>query len=396
LKLPSHLFSQNHLGTLCLLAALSACTSTKIVTANSTPAIQASATVAEELMLDVGISPFDPGIPETLEELEKAFIVPDVRRAESGYLAYHLKDTLELTGNWGAVRVTPNLSDSVDLHVSGEILLSDGEMLKVRAVAIDSTGKTWLDKNYEDTASKFSYDAIKEDPFQDLYNDIANDLLEARQNYSNSEIVNIRQVSSLKFARSLSPDAFGTYLSESDGKIQVTQLPADGDVILERVNKIKEREYLFVDTMDDYYGRFYKDMRGSYDEWRLATYEEAILFRELQAQGNKRFWGGLGMAAAGVYAGTQSKTYAESAAAAGVVGGGIAMVKSGLNRKRESEIHEESLRELGQSLGGEITPYVLDIEGKTIQLSGTAEGQFQQWRTLLKQIYAEETGLTVN
>jgi hypothetical protein len=36
---------------------------------------------------------------------------------------------------------------------------------------------------------------------------------------------------------------------------------------------------------------------------------------------------------------------------------------------------------------------VLEIEGKTIELSGTASGQYQQWRGLLKQIYTEETGL---
>jgi hypothetical protein len=369
------------------------CTTTQVVTANSTPAIQANSDIALDLLMDIGITPFDPNIPEAEEDLEKGFIIPDVRLAESGYMAYHLKDTLELTGNWGAVRVTPTPTHTVDLQVSGRILLSDGEQLKAHIWVIDATGQTWINKAYDDTASKFSYDAIKEDPFQNLYNEIANDILLARQRASAATVKNIREVSTLKFARSLSPEAFAPYLVEESGRVEITQLPAKDDVMLQRVDNIKEREYLFVDTMDDYYGRFYTDMRDSYDEWRLATYQEAILLRQLQKQSRNRLIGGAAMVVAGIYAGTESQTYAESAASSGVVVGGIAAIKSGLDRRKSAEIHAQSLRELGQSLGGEITPYVLEIEGKTIELSGTASGQYQQWRGLLKQIYTEETGL---
>ena len=393
MKKPAHLIYSSVSGIFLLLAT--ACTTTNVINANSTPAIQAQEGLSQELLLDIGIIPFDPGIPETIEEIEEGFIVPDVRLAESGYIAYHLKDTLELTGNWGAVRVVPNRSESVDLHVTGNILLSDGEQLKVQVVATDSTGSTWLDKRYEDTASKLSYQSAKEDPFQDLYNDIANDILLKRQQRTANEIVNIRQVSTLKFARSLSPDAFGDYLTVNRGRTQISQLPSEDNAMLERVDLIKEREHYFIDTMDDYYGRFYQEMKASYDEWRLISYEEAILYRELKSQANKRILGGLGAAAAGVYAGSRSKTWAQSAAASGIVIGGIAGVRSGLERKKDAEIHEESLRELGQSLGGEIKPHVLNIEGKTIELTGTATGQFEQWRGILKEIYAEETGGTV-
>lgn len=393
MKKPSHMIHYSVSGIFLLLAT--ACTTTNVINANSTPAIQAQEGLSQELLLDIGIIPFDPGIPEDIEEIEEGFIVPDVRRAESGFIAYHLKDTLELTGNWGAVRVVPNPSESVDIHITGNILLSDGEQLKVQVVATDSTGSTWLNRRYEDTASKLSYQSAKEDPFQDLYNDIANDILLKRQQHTPNEIINIRQVSTLKFARSLSPDAFGNYLTENKSRTQITQLPSEDNAMLERVDLIKEREHYFIDTMDDYYGRFYQEMRDSYDEWRLVSYEEAILYRELKSQANKRLLGGLGAAAAGVYAGSRSKTWAQSAAASGIVVGGIAGVRSGLERRKDAEIHEESLRELGQSLGGEIRPHVLNIEGKTIELTGSATGQFEQWRGILKEIYAEETGVTV-
>jgi hypothetical protein len=37
----------------------------------------------------------------------------------------------------------------------------------------------------------------------------------------------------------------------------------------------------------------------------------------------------------------------------------------------------------------------VDVEGKTLQLTGTAEEQFQEWRRLLKELYENETGLPV-
>lgn len=373
---------------------LAGCTSTKVITANSTPAIQADGSQADELVLDIGITPFDPNIPSKEEDLDNGFIIPDVRRAESGYIAYHLKDTLELTGNWGAVRVTPKASDTVGLHINGKILISDGEKLRINIQVVDATGKIWVNKIYEDTASKFSYEVIKEDPFQDLYNEIANDILLVRQQASPDQISEIKTVANLRFAVDLAPNAFEGYLAENNGRFIPVQLPAEDDTMMRRLGQIKEREYVFVDTMDEYYGRFYTNMRESYDEWRLATYEEAILLRQLQQQSRNRLIGGAALVAAGIYAGSESSTYAETLASSGVVSGGIAAIRSGLNRRKDAEIHAQTLRELGQSLGSEIGPSVLKVEGETIELKGSAEVQFGKWRDLLKAIYIEETGVT--
>ena len=373
---------------------LTGCTSTKVITANSTPAIQADGSQPDELVLDIGITPFDPNIPSKEEDLDNGFLIPDVRRAESGYIAYHLKDTLELTGNWGAVRVTPKASDTVGLHINGKILISDGEKLRINIQVVDATGKIWVNKIYEDTASKFSYDVIKEDPFQDLYNEIANDILLVRQQASPDQISEIKTVANLRFAVDLAPNAFEGYLAENNGRFIPNQLPAEDDTMMRRLGQIKEREYVFVDTMDEYYGRFYTNMRESYDEWRLATYEEAILLRQLQQQSRNRLIGGAALVAAGIYAGSESSTYAETLASSGVVSGGIAAIRSGLNRRKDAEIHAQTLRELGQSLGSEIGPSVLKVEGETIELKGSAEVQFGKWRDLLKAIYIEETGVT--
>jgi hypothetical protein len=374
------------------ISMLSGCATTQIVIDNSRPATQAVEPIPFDERLDIGVLPVDSNIPAELAKIEKELIVPEVRRAESSYISYQLKDTLELTGNWGAVRVTPESSKSVDLELQGKILISDGEKLKVLMRATDAKGKVWFESTYEDTASRFSYEKPKEDPFQDLYNDIANDLLKTREALSREQLLEIKIVANLNFASDLAPDAFTGYLDESkQGQLKILQLPAETDSMMRRVKRIKEQEYLFVDTLDDYYSRFFREMKPSYDEWRHATYDEAIRLREVQRQAKNSLLTGVGLIAVGLAAGSEGNSWATSAAAAGAVAGGVGAIKSGLQRSKEAAIHAESLREMSRSLGTEITPYVLDIEGRTIELTGNAQEQYAQWKKLLQKIYVEET-----
>ena len=388
-----HIFTS--LTVLMGVIAIPACSSTEVIRANSTPPMIATTQSPIDLYMDIGIMPLEPGIPEGEEALENSLIIPDVRRAEARYIAYQLKDTLELTGNWGAVRVIPQFTEAVDILITGKILDSNGEELKIHVTVADSTGQVWLSQTFTDTASKYSYEAPKEDPFQDFYNDVANAILVYRQKLQNEDLAKIKQVSNLRYAIRLSPEAFGDYLTESKGRVKVHQLPASNDQMLVRVNRIKEREYLFVDTLDDYYGNFFRDMKASYHEWRYATYDEAVAAKRLKKESMKRLVGGAAVVAAGVAASAsrQSNTYASQAASLGVVGGGIGLIKSGLNRRQQAEVHENALKEISESLGAEITPHVLDIEGRTIELTGTADVQYEEWREILKQIYIEETGL---
>jgi hypothetical protein len=401
-KIPGALFTSLHKvsqGSILwlLFFLLQSCTSTQVIDANASPAIHSEEEIPEHLLLDIGIIVLDPGIPNSEEEIEKKGIVPDVRRAESRFIAYHLKDTLELTGNWGAVRVVPQDSSVVDIKINGRILLSDGEMLKAKIKATDSTGRVWLNRQYSDTASKLTYrNRLKEDPFQDLYNDIANDLLAARRKLANEDLQTLRSVSAIKFAKSLSPYAFDNYIEESrGGKAVITQLPADDDPMFARIDQIKEREYMFIDTLDDYYANFYREMEPSYHDWRQYSYEEAVLLREMQAEARKRGLAAAVLMIGGVVAGSKNSSAAGNTAALAGVLGGVALAKTALDKYKESEIHKESIKEISQSLGAEIQPLVLDIEGRTVELTGTLNSQYQQWRQILKEIYSEETGLAI-
>jgi len=375
------------------MALLTSCATTEIVTTTSEPAMVAQVPIEDALRLDVMILPFDPNL-ERIETVDSDIpISAEVRRAESRYQAYHLKETLEQTGNWGVVRVIPSPTNFQPLLVQAKILASDGENLRLFVKTTDAAGSVWINKEYSDSASKYAYQSVREDPFQDIYNQVANDLLKAHQARNASSIINIQNVARLKFAADLSPESVSNYLqTDRRGRVTVTQLPAENDLVMRRVGRLREQENLFVDTMDDYYLNFYRNVKPSYDEWRYATYDEAVRLRQMQKQARNRLLAGAALIAGGVYAGSQSETWAGDAAAAGAVVGGIGAVKSGMDRYKQAEIHEQALAELTQSLGMEIEPNVLQIEGQSIELEGTLDAQYGQWRRILKDIYAADQG----
>ena len=152
-------------------------------------AVQAQMQIPEDELLDVAIRAFDVGVPEDIakdeEALAKRRIYPDIRQAESRYLATMLRGTLESSGQWGAVRVVPDNVEFVDVVVSGKILDSTGAHLALEVSVADSTGRAWITKKrYESIADLGSYKtdaSLKQrDPFQNVYSQIANDMVAAR------------------------------------------------------------------------------------------------------------------------------------------------------------------------------------------------------------------------
>ena len=372
--------------------ALSSCGSTQVISANSSPAVMASEPLSPEELLDIGIITFDPNIPNDIEESNENLVVPDVRRAESRYIAYHLKNTLENTGNWGAVRVLPNSTESSHIEISGKILSSDGEMLRLKITAIDSKKNKWIERIFEDRATGLGYENPTEDPFQDLYNEIANELLAFKASLSSRDSANIKEIAKLRFARDLAPEKFDGYLVEDqNGSLRIEQLPASNDPMMIRVAQLEELDFLFIDTLDTHFNKFYRETQASYDEWRRTTFSEALRLRELQKEARRRIAAGALMIVGGIAAEGSSS----AAAYTGAIGG-VTAIRQGLSKRVQATNQELRLRELNEALASEITPYVLDIEGKTIQISGSAEQQFKEWKTLLKRIYADEISFLAN
>ena len=350
---------------------------------------------SEELLLDVGISVFDPNVPESFDEQNELNIQPEIRRAESNYMAYIAKNLLQSTGNWGAVRVVPRLSYAVDVTVSATILHSDGERLNLRVVASDARGQVWFDNDYETLASRYAYDASMPrdiDPYQATYNKIANDLLRFRVALTEDEILAIRTTAEMRFARDFATDAFEDYVIETTpGAYQIRRLPAPDDPMLSRVRMIREREYLFIDTLDEYFSSFANEMFTPYQSWRRATYSEAIAYREERNKARARLLAGTVGIVAGVAAQTSDNTVTQYGGTVGIIGGAM-MIKSGIAKRADAQLHIEVLRELGTSAEAEIMPHTIELENESIALQGSVNEQYEELRRILRKIYRTEMG----
>lgn len=374
--------------------ALGACTTTDVRTTAFTPLTVEDATIPESRLLDVGVVQFNPGL-DTAEVDEEQLVFPELRQAESRYIAVTLAESLQSSQGWGAVRVIPSERTNIDVTVTGRIVQSDGETLTVDVTVTDSRGQRWFTKQYTEQASHYAYDRkhpTKGDAFQGIYNRVANDMLVYLQQLSDEYIAELRTISELRFAQNFSPDAFGRYLSKTeDGLYKLNALPAENDPMLQRVRRIRERDYLFVDTLQGYYGTFVKSMETPYQEWRAMSYEEVKQMRELKRKArNHTIMGAAaiigGIAAAGAGAGS-----ARAAGQVGIAGGGY-LIKSGFDRRSEAKMHIEALQELGDSMQAEVEPRIVELEDRTVTLTGSVENQYRQWRELLKEIYEAETG----
>lgn len=349
--------------------------------------------IPEEALLDVGIPVLNDGLYLTDDE---DTVFPEVRFAEAIYFSNQLAKVLEKSGAWGAIRVTPSDEVIMDLYITGTILQSDGETLDLQIEVKDSSGKRWLSKDYKQTVGKYAYDRrLKSlgDPFQNLFIRIANDLLSYREKLSNQRAIELRTMSELRFAKTFSAQAFDSYISEKrNGTLVIDKLPADNDSILVRVRKIRERDYLYIDTMQDYYDGFTQQMHLAYQDFRRASYDSVVKARQLNRQGNQRIVAGIGAILAGIYGRSEADTrIASDAGTATAAVGGFAL-KSGLDKKQQASAYNESVAEMGSSLEAEIAPQVIELEDRTVTLTGTVQAQYQQWQELLQKIYQQERG----
>jgi len=73
--------------------------------------------------------------------------------------------------------------------------------------------------------------------------------------------------------------------------------------------------------------------------------------------------------------------------------GGIYAFRSGLDKRAEIKVHAESLKQLGDSFQTEVQPMVVDIEGRTLQLKGSAEEQYASGASCCRELWENETGL---
>lgn len=390
------LMNRSLFSTLMMGLIVSACSTNVVKSTTFTPVIQDTEFTPEELLLDIGVVNFDPGIDE-IDSDEEDTTNHQIRVAESRFAAFLLTETLQRSGNWGMVRVLPNNSSLMDVIINGTILQSNGEAMRIRINVKDSTGRNWYTREYNEVISQFSYDPNQRrmnDPFQAIYNNIANDLLIYRkENVTENQITEIRKITELLFAQRFAPQVFDDYIGQSrDGYYQLKRLPAENDPILERIYDIRERDFMFIDTVQDYYATYNRQMKLPYDSWREQSYFETITLRELEISSRRRFIAGTAAVLGGLAAATSGNYAAQSSGLIGV-GAGAYLIKSGFDKRAEAQMHVNALEELGLSLENEVAPKVIDLEDRTVTLTGNVEEQYSQWKEILADIYAADIGV---
>ncbi|MEX0824090.1 MAG: hypothetical protein WD001_00575, partial [Woeseia sp.] len=250
----------NPLLLLAGLLACSGCTVSEVITAEQTELAMAEQDIAENLLLDVGIINFDAGVPDD-NNPEKTGVYEEVRRAEARYLPYHIKQTLQGTGFWGAVRVIPSRDVATDVILTGEIERSDGEFVELSIRAEDATGREWFTRSYEAQTGFRSYTSGRDrstDPYQKVFNDLANDLQAYIATLTPKDVQRIRQVSEMTFFADMAPAAYGDYIeTDEDGRVSLVRLPAQNDPMADRLRQIRERDRLVIDTLNEHYANFY-------------------------------------------------------------------------------------------------------------------------------------------
>ncbi len=379
--------------------ASSGCTVQEVITGEHTKLDVASLEVSENLLLDIGIVNFEPGIPRN-NDPDKTGVYEEVREAEARYLPYHIKTTLQSTGYWGAVRVVPSNEVHTDVLLIGEIERSDGEFVTLTVKAQDVTGREWFENTYSTQTGVRSYSENRDrtqDPYQKIFNDLANDLRTYAMTLPAKEVTRIRQTSELKFFADMAPTAYGEHLgTEDDGNVTINRLPAENDPMVARLRQIRERDRLVVDTLNEHYANFYYGIALPYEGWRKKSRENQINIRQVKRTATMRALLGVAVTAGAMSidtSGGRRRGYDWKRAAQAVgIDRGIRTVISAWQLRQSANIYRAEIGELSESFSAEAAPLTVQVEGETRRLTGTAEAQYEGWRKLLKEIYQLETG----
>ena len=335
---------------------------------------------AQHQLLDIGIVVFDDDEDESAARTYGDRVFAEVRDKEIRYLPFLLRKVLIESQQWGAVRVLPEADPSVDLLISGKILRSSGTELAIQIDSADSTGRSWLSAIYGDAAMLSDYpEEIRftpsrpfipsehQEPFQDLYEKIGNDLVAIRDTLSVSALQTIHDVSTLVYANDLSPESFGHMLATNDeGLLEAASLPAKSDPMFARVEDMRVRHHAFIDTVDEYYGALHDEMLQAYIMWRRHSYDqqEQLVSRKQEPISQDFFSSSSGYL-------TMTQRY---------------------NRFRWSKIYRQEFQELAAGFNQELAPAILELNEQVHGLSGTMAEQYVQWRRILRQLFELEIG----
>lgn len=378
----------------------SACTVSEVIDAERTTLDVASLNISENLLLDVGVVKFDPGIPEE-NDSDKTGIYEEIREAESRFFPYHIKATLEKTGYWGSVRVIPSRAVITDVIISGRIIRSDGEYASLLIKVEDITGEEWFSREYSTQTGLRSYSESRDravDPYQKIFNDFANDLRFFAASLHSSDNKRIQQISELMFFANMVPSVYEPYLSVENNFIQLIRLPPENDPMVQRLRGIRERDRLVVDSINEHYANYYYGVALPYEGWRKKARENQVIIRDTKRAATVRALIGVAVTAGSINMDTsdtsRSRRNIKRATQSVGMDRGIRTIIEAWQLRQSTNSYRAQIGELSESFIAEAAPLVIQVEGQSRRLTGTAESQYEGWRKILKEINQLETEIT--
>ena len=322
--------------------------------ANQGVANTASRALAES-GLEVAVVVFDDG-NKAFDERDARHVL---RRVEAQLLTVAVRDALTAAQRWGPVRVLPEASQLAALTISGEVRVSDGRQLVIALRAIDASHRIWLDQEFA---------AHPEPSLTALFEDIETALARALEDVPTKHLERLGPISQVRYGAELAPDAFADYVRINDTGVELLRLPARDDPMLERIERIRRQEALFIDTIDEQYVDLQQQLLPTYALWLQSAREQAVYLEDYtQRAANREL-----RADAGSFAAMQ-QVYATY---------------------RSLRIQEQDLFDLATGFTNETESTVMQTDDRVVRLSGTLDHQYQQWRQLLAQIIRLERGLT--
>lgn len=349
--------------------------------------------------LSILVPIFEPNIPKNSDDYKRKGVWPELRRAEANRFSVQLRDALADTKAFGAVRVSPDDTATAHLYVHGKILQSNGEDIHLSVSVTDIAGKRLLKKTYKHRVSEYAFNDPRKkgvDVYEPIFSKVAMDVVKLTKKLKTKYITQLNGIEEMRFAESFSPDYFSGYISSRSKVTKLIGFPADNDPMLQRVRSLRVRDQMFIDNIQVDYDDFRQTMNADYSTWQKQAFYESKAAREARAAANAQMLVGILAVAAGASAASNSNSsggYDRGLALATV---GVASIASGVQKSKDSKAHLESLSEIGRSLNIQLAPKVIEMEDRTIELTGTASEQYTSWRAYLSEIYlSEQTPETV-
>jgi len=349
----------------------------------------------ESVGLSVLLPIMDPNIPEDSDEYERKGIWPELRRAEANKFTVELRDSLDSTKAFESVRVSPDKSATGHLYVEGKIIESNGEEVRIAVSVTDITGKRLLKKTYRHRVKEYELEnprSAGDDLYTPVFNQAAEDVAKLARKIKSNRRETLIAIEEIRFAEAFSPEYFSNYIRTSkSGKTKLIASPSDDDPMLKRVRSLRIRDQMFIDNMQSDYERFGFQMDKDYLDWQKQAFVETKAAREARSAATAKILLGMLAVAGGAAMAANSSPYGNGVyGGAAVAAVGAAAIVSGVQSSKDAESHRKSLSELGRSLNIQLAPRVMELEGKTIELKGTASEQYKAWRAFLIGFYEKE------